>query len=319
VLNIDIGIALPLPYVSDFVTLSPQEHAVAFELVDGTHVAQSTALDLGVVHGFQGRRLLGRFTFEYTYDSERRTITVPGTDYDSAGGMCLVTMPENSDETCRQYGAGGGFRADELTSNTHWNYTTPLTPGLRDVFIALVRTASDRVIAQLKERDGLIVQVRKHVPELPPELHQQFMTVYRDGVFQGFHEPGRQYGPGDEVLTIESVFGGEVTFNYQEAFANVIGSTPDPHIGGLSWVQLWANQFNTWPVVCTSYQSFGFNCGNTFVGGHVVTGTVAKSMPAGSNSVYIFPICHAHNNNDGVYMLALKYLQGIWLKNYLGH
>jgi hypothetical protein len=26
----------------------------------------------------------------------------------------------------------------------------------------------------------------------------------------------------------------------------------------------------------------------------------------------------AHNNNDNVYMEALMYLEGIWLKNYLG-
>jgi hypothetical protein len=120
------------------------------------------------------------------------------------------------------------------------------------------------------------------------------------------------------VLTLESVFGGEVTLSYGEQFANVIGSTTDPKIAGLTWIQLWANQFGVYPVVCTSYQLNGFSCGSSLVGGHVIAGTQAKTVTPGSNSVWIFPICVQHNNNDNVYMEALKYLKGIWLKNYLG-
>jgi hypothetical protein len=105
--------------------------------------------------------------------------------------------------------------------------------------------------------------------------------------------------------------------NYGETFANVIGSTSDPKIAGQSWIQLWANQFGHYPVNCTSLSYGGFPCGNTFVGGHVISGQVAHVVAAGSNSIYIYPICHAHNSNDNVYMAALQYLDGVWLKNYL--
>ena len=70
--------------------------------------------------------------------------------------------------------------------------------------------------------------------------------------------------------------------------------------------------------ICTSYQFGGFGCGNSLVGGHIILGTQAKIVAKGSNSVYIMPICIQHNNDDNVYMEALKYLKGIWLKNYLG-
>jgi hypothetical protein len=73
-----------------------------------------------------------------------------------------------------------------------------------------------------------------------------------------------------------------------------------------------------YPSICTSYQFQGFHCGTSYVGGHIVPGTVARTVPKGSNAVYIMPICHAHNNNDNVYMEALQYQDGIWLKDYLG-
>jgi hypothetical protein len=317
-LEIVIEFALPTAYRNPFVTIYEREHTLKFTLQEGTNTATSDLVDLGIIHGFEGRRLLGQFTFQYSYNSEQRVVTVSGTDFDSAGSMCLMTVPEGTSENCYQHAAGGGFDDDELTANPHWNYQTPLTPGLPEVFAKIVRTVNKRLIEALEKQPTLIVQVRKPPPELSAEEHQQFLTVYKNGEFQGFYESGREYGAGYEVLTIESVFGGEVTFSYQENLANVIGSTPDPKIAGLTWIQLWANQFGTYPVICMSYQFGGFGCGNSLVGGHVITGTQAKAVAKGSNSVYIMPICIQHNNDDNVYMQALKYLKGIWLKNYLG-
>ena len=317
-LNIQVDFSLPLAYQNPFVTLPARAHRLGFELAEGTHTAKSEFVDLGVVHQFNGRRLLGQFVFEYSYDPATRVVTVCGTDFDSARSMYLLTFPEGTSEQCRQYAAGGGFVGDDLAANPHWNYLTPATPGLQDLLASAVRAVNDRMIEALQKEPHLIVQVRKHPPELSPEDHAKFLAVYRDGEFQGFHDPNRQYGPRDEVFNIESVFGGEVTFSYGEQFANVIGSTNDPKINGLPWIQLWANQFGTYPVVCTSYHLNGFGCGDSLVGGHVIGGTQAKKVAKGSNSVWIMPICKQHNNDDKVYMEALKYLKGIWLKNYLG-
>ncbi len=317
-LNIEVRFSLPIAYQNAFVTLHEREQTVLFHLEDGTHTARSEFIDIGVVHHFQGRRLLGQFSFEYTYEPQRRVITVCGTDFDSVRSMCLTTVPEGSTEYCHQRAAEGGFLADDLTANPHWNYLTSLTPGLRDVFKGVVQTVNDRLIEALQKGPQLNVQVRKHPPELPGEEYRKLLTVYRAGQFQGFHAPGRQYGPEDELFSVESVFGGEVTLNYAEAFANVIGSTADPKIAGLTWIMLWTNQFGVYPVTCTSYLSNGFACGGTLVGGHVIGGTQAQVVANGSNSVWILPICHNHNTNNSVYMQALKYLTGIWLKNYMG-
>lgn len=316
-LTIEVPFSFSLGYGNTYVDLNPAEHTLSFALSEGTHVAQSALVALGNVHRAGGRRLLGQFSFEYTYAPDTHTVTVCGTEFDSSRSLCLSTMPEGTDEICRQRLASGGFRDDDLERNPLWNYTTSLTPGLRDVFDDTLRAVNDRLILAL-ERAGLNVQVRMHPPRLPAESQSQFMVVYRHGEFRGLHQVGMALGTDDELYTIESVFGGEVTLSYNEAFANVIGSTNDPKIAGLSWIQLWANQYNVYPVICTSYHSHGFGCGNSLVGGHVIGGTVAKKIAKGSNSVWIFPICIQHNNDDNVSMEALRYLKGIWLKNYLG-
>lgn len=318
-LNIEVNFSLPLGYRNAFVTLFEREHRMAFTLVEGTHTAESEVVDLGVVDGFGGRRLLGKFGFEYTYERERRVITVSGTDFDSAGSMCLTTFPEGTTEVCRQRCAGGGFVADDLGANPHWNYVTSLTPGLFDVLKGAVRTVNDRMIQALEAAPELIVQVRKQAPALPADIYEKFVAVYHDGEIFSLHEPGKQYGPGDEVVSIESVFGGEVTLNYGDNFANVIGSTHDPKIHGESWLHVWAVQFGV-PNICTSWHfPSNFPCGPVLVGGHSIDGTQAHYVAKGSNSVWILPICVQHNNNDHVHMRALKYVKGIWLKNYMGH
>lgn len=63
--------------------------------------------------------------------------------------------------------------------------------------------------------------------------------------------------------------------------------------------------------------SLGLPCENSLLSGHVIAGTKAKTVAKASNSVRIYPICVQQNNDDNVYMEALMYLNGIWLKNYL--
>jgi hypothetical protein len=318
-LSVTLSFAPYFGYQSQFVDLAETPSTVAVSLEDGTHTFQSEDVDLGSLASFENRRLLGRIVFRYTYDEAQRTVTVCGTDFASADALSLVTFPARTEEYCYHRTArSAGFANDDLTANTHWNCRTPLAPGLDEVLQGMARAANDSLIAGLKNFPGLIVRVRQPPPDLSADHYKQFLTVYRDGVFHGLYEPGLDLGPQDKVLTIESVWGGTVHFNVNEAFANVIGSARDPKIAGKSWLNLWTDEFGVTPNICTSYQFNGFRCGTTFVGGHIVTGTVARTMPAGSDSVYIMPICHPHNNNDNVYMEAIEYQDGIWLKNYLG-
>jgi uncharacterized coiled-coil protein SlyX len=317
-LKVNLAFGPHLGHRNAFVELSGRSHVLALTLADGTRTLKSDNFDIGVLHAFEGRRLLGHLTFRCSYDEVQRIVTVCGTDFDSSDAMCLVTVPEGTSEYCYQRAASGGFADDDLMANPHWNYRTPLAPGVEDMLRGMARSANESLIAALKRVPGLIVKVRQRPPELTAEDYGKFLTVYRGGKFLGLYEPGRAYGPQDVVVTIESVYGGTVTFPQGGYFANVIGSTDDPKIDGQSWLNLWYNNVGVYPNVCTSFRFQGFQCGNSLVGGHVVEGQEAERVRKGSDSVYIFPICKAHNNNDNVYMAALQYQEGIWLKNYLG-
>ncbi|MFI7675361.1 hypothetical protein [Actinophytocola sp. NPDC049390] len=318
-LSVKISLASHIGHRTRFVELVETSSAVEISFDDGAHTFQSEDIDIGTFTAFGNRRLVGRLVFDYVYDEARHTVTVCGTDFASADGCRLVTFPAGTEEYCHHRAArSAGFVADDLMANPHWNCRTPVTTGVDEVLSGLARTANEALIAALKDLPGVVVQVRTAPPEVSPDDYRQLLVVYRDGVFHGLYEPGTELGPQDEVVTIESVWGGTVHFSLREAFANVIGSTNDPHIAGKTWINLWADQFGVYPNICTSYRFNGFNCGTSFVGGHIITGTVARSMPRGSDSVYIMPICRPHNNDDNVYMEALQYLDGIWLKNYLG-
>lgn len=318
-LLLKLSFAPHIAYQTQFVDLIDAPSTIAVALEDGTHTFQSEDVDLGSLALFENRRLLGRVVFSYTYDEAQRTVTVCGTDFPSADALRLVTFPAGTTEYCYHRAArSAGFAADDLMANPHWNCRTPLTPGLDEALQGMARAANKSLIAGLEDVPGLVVRIRQQPPEVSAEAYQQLLTIYRDGVFQGPYEPGCELGPRDAVQTIDSVWGGTVKFSVGEAFANVIGSTSDPKIAGKSWINLWADQFGVYPNICTSYQFNGFKCGSSFVGGHIVTGTTARQMPKGSNSVYIMQICHPHNKNDNVYMEALEYQAGIWLKDYLG-
>lgn len=318
-LSVKISLGPHVGHRTPFVELADNPSAVEVSLDDGAHTFQSEDVDIGTFTAFGNRRLAARLVFGYVYDEARHTVTVCGTDFASADGFRLVTFPVGTGEYCHHRAASpAGFPADDLTGNRHWNCRTPLTTGVDEVLRGMARAANESLIAALKSLPGLIVQVRTPPPEVSPDDYRRLLVVYRDGVFQGLYEPGAELGPGDEVVTIESVWGGTVHFSAGEAFANVIGSTNDPKIAGKTWINLWADQFGVYPSICTSYHFNGFNCGTSFVGGHIITGTVARTMPKGSDSVYIMPICRPHNNDDNVYMEALQYQDGIWLKDYLG-
>lgn len=286
------------------------------DISEGTHLFTSDSFELGTVISAEGRRLIGRIAFSYTYDAARRTMTVAGTEFSSKDTMVLVTQAEGIDEICVERTVSHGLTLEESHQNRFWNYRTQLVPGAEKVFNLMLRNTNKAMIESLKQQKDLIVQVRTPLPALSTEHYLSLCTVHRNGVFLGMYDKDKDYGPDIVIGNPESTWGGTVYMNYGENFANVIGSTGDPHIAGKSWIKLWADQFSGYPTICTSYNYGGFVCGNTFVGGHVILGQTAHTVATGSNSVYIYPICHAHNNNDNVYMAAVQYLDGVWLNNF---
>lgn len=317
-MNINLSLTLSPNYSNDAVAIQEKAYSLSFELEDGKHTIATPFMDIGQLTYFKNATLMAQLSFTYEYDAKNKVITIDGPDYNSANSMMLTTFPQHSNEFWYQKATEASTADGNLMYNVNWNYNTPMTPNLAPIFSAIVKTAINALIQAAYATEGLTVQVKTMPPKLTPEEHEALRLVYVGGKFAGLFDPSQDYGTyGTDytVRTIESVWGGTVHFNYAENFANVIGSTGDPHIAGLSWIRLWENQFG--PVnTCTSLNYNGFVCGHSYVGGHVILGTQASVVPYGSNSVYIMPICHAHNNNDNVYMAALQYQDGVWLNNY---
>jgi hypothetical protein len=197
-LEINLSFAPYASYDNAFVELTERQYNVPITLVDGTHTCTSENLVVGSLPSFENRPLRAHLTFQYTYDELGHVITVSGTDFASAHSISLVTFPEGTSELCRQRAvASAGFAADDLTSNPHWNYRTPLMPGLEDVLRGMVRQANDSLIAALQRVENLTVRVRKDPPALSAADYQQLLAVYRKGAFHGRARDHRPGGQGD--------------------------------------------------------------------------------------------------------------------------
>jgi hypothetical protein len=315
--KLDILFTLSPNYKNQFVDIQETNINLSFELENGKHVIKTTPIDIGRLMYFNDSILQAQLSFSYEFDAENKIITVCGTDYSIKDSMCLITFPKGTTEYCYQGYSNCAINDEGSLYNPNWNYNTQMTPNLEDLFVDIIKEANNTLIETIKEQlEGITIRIKTLPPKLFAEEYLNTLIVYKENEFVGIHDPNLDYGEGYSFKSIESVWGGTVRFTQGENFSNVIGSTNDPHIGGLSWIKLWENQFGP-ATICTSYQYNGFNCNNHLVGGHIILGKQAQKVPAGSNSVYIMPICNANNNNDNVYMAALKYLDGIWLKNYL--
>lgn len=313
-----MSLTLSPDYKNSFVDIQKTMTDFSFELKNGKHQIKTTPTDIGLLNYFNNSILQAQFSFTYDFDEANRTLTLAGTDYSSKDAMVLTTFPKGTDEYCHQSYSLCKVDDEDSLYNPNWNYNTPMTPNLENVFVTMLREANEILIETAKQVEGIIVRVRTHPPILSPEEFSKMLLVYKENKLVGMHNPNQEYGEEFTIVSVFSVWGGTVRFNKGENFANVIGSTNDPHIGGLTWIELWRRQFGP-ATTCTSLNYNKFVCNVQFglLGGHIIVGQQAQRVPNGSNSVYIMPICNAHNGNDKVYMAALQYQDGIWLNNYL--
>lgn len=309
------------------VTLHDQAIELGLELQPGAHSHISAFRSIGAVRFAPAPDLQAALRFSYVYHPEDGVLELFGNDH---------AVPAQATALLTRVG-------EHPVLGTHTTCGTPqpvpptaphaaqflATPALNDALRATAREANDR-IAAAAVASGQFRAVRVNTP--PPSLdsaeEQAKWTVMMspDGQNLGAFDPQAEYPRGTRMVNqLYSSWGGTVTFSQNENIANVIGSSPDPHIANLSWIELWERQFGM-EDQCTSHNwasGKAFVCNDAQqsnrVGGHVILGTTAKKMPKDSNNVYISPICKNHNNNDNVYMRANVYLQGIWLKNYLGY
>jgi hypothetical protein len=311
-----INVTLSTTYKNKHIDINKTQCDLELKFQNGQHTIETEPKEIGKLTHYKNTPIMARFILSYDFNEKNKTLSLYGTGHTSNNSICLNTYLKNSNEHCFQKITNFSLGEKNELFNSNWNYTTQLTPNLENTFIEVITLANNTFIEAVKNIEGLTVQIRTLPPKFSSEEHENYSLVYKNDAFIEFYNPKKEYGKDYTIKRIESVWGGTVHFNNGENFANVIGSTYDPKIGGDSWIGLWRNQFGN-PNICTSYQYGGFNCNNNLVGGHIIKGQQAIFVPPASNSVYIMPICSAHNNNDNVYMAALQYLNGIWLNNYM--
>lgn len=311
--TLNVKIPLTPAYANKYVTLRKTDINISIPLIEGTHQITSDLINVGNLIHLPDNNLEASITLWYHYDIENNILSFCSNELVSTDSTFITTVPKGTNQFCYQP-TYDNSNTPHLT-NLNWNYRTPLMQGLEEILQKTVQQANLLIIEQAKE-EGFTVIVRTPVPKLSPELYEQLTAVYKYGNFVELYDPTKTYDSSFNLFHIDSVWYGEIYLNNFDYFANVIGSSHDPKIAGKSWIQLWQAQFGV-ANTCTSFNFNGFACSGNILGGHVILGKSAKVVQAGSNSVFIMPICSAHNNNNGVFMAPLQYKSGIALHNYM--
>jgi hypothetical protein len=132
----------------------------------------------------------------------------------------------------------------------------------------------------------------------------EYKAVFLNGVFVEICDESKEYGakgPGFEVRIVRSYAGAVATLKRGAYFANVDGTTDDKRHGSTtSWIELYKNRTGASANICAAC---GVRAGSGWqfqiVGGHCttanITGPLPVKLPAGSNDVFIIPICNPCN------------------------
>jgi hypothetical protein len=296
-------------FKNGYVTINPAKLDITINLENGAHTVTTDLMDVGTRGDYT---LQAKLTFWYSYEELTNILTLCGNDYVSADCMYLTTVLKGTEQSCHQH----TFPEDDTAcgNNTDWNYCHPEITALKELLLETVRQANTMLIAYA-EKDYTVLELTP-LADLPDDLVNELNAVYRNGKFLELHNPETKYTANDAVFNIKSVFGGTIYLQPTDTFVTVIGSTNDPKIQGQPWKRLWENQFG----ICNNCTSNGmpdFTCSPNIVGAHLTMGTVPTTVPMGSNSVFIMPICTRHNNYNG-YMKPLVYRTAIALRNYMG-
>lgn len=146
--------------------------------------------------------------------------------------------------------------------------------------------------------------------DLTAEQEKNCKVLYRyveDDMYEfaGFYDPeilDNDYPDGFIALPVRSVLRDIVELKQGTSVWNVIGSTGDPYGTNLHpiWIQIWEKELisrnRPHTKKCYVLNSANIVCNGEICGGHIVL-TNNPSPARGSNeTVYIIPICRAHNN-----------------------
>ncbi|MBX7155325.1 MAG: hypothetical protein K1X91_10200 [Bacteriodetes bacterium] len=288
---------------------------VDIELTEGEHTFISEPVEVGEYYHY---KVFAQLSIPYSYDPETQFVTIAGKDDGSDKQVSILTSLEQHPHITDAR-VLNTFATTQGTPNLLTSFIES-TPEVKLVIQKSVRYAIDALVQQLLDAGVQGVIQTGPAPVVTPENYLDYKAMFAPD------KPDTLQPSLTDITEVQSIvfstYGGTITWSLNYSFANVIGSTNDPKpYGYSSWIQLWADKCNSggYPTLCSSYNyangKSGFSCSSSFVGGHVIPGTTAKYMPNGS-TVYIFPICVPHNNNDNIYMSMRYNPVGVVLKNY---
>ena len=303
-------------------SIAPQSVTAILDLSGGPRTFESEAKTVG---SYRGLPVLARLAFDYSYDREEDKLTIRGNDDRTPDQLGITTFLSGTPDLAFHQAPSLAFHhtPNDLGQNhgavNMWADHVRRHPALADGLAQTARDCNDAIVKAAMDA-GLSMVLKIGTPPL--------VTLDNvDDFKRMFGEPVTETAPADktaEVIRIQfkvdSTYVGTVTWKLNTTFANVIGSTHDPQPPGVtSWLGLWADKCNGGhdTTKCSSYNFFSKDtkwvCTTTHVGGHIIPGTVAKSMAKGS-TVYILPICSRHNGSDPNYMKSLYNPDGVQLK-----
>lgn len=289
--------------------------ALEFSVKTGDHVFTSTPIEIGSYYDYA---VFAHVSIPYSYDEQTQFYTIAGA---KDTGDKQITIHTSLEQNAAMSAAHSFNRKNgSYEIRNVWTEFIQNTPTVSQTLQTASRQCIDNLIQNLLISGAHGVIQTGNAPIVTPSNYLDYKALFKP-------EKEENITPSLEdilevQIAVDSSYGGTITWYLNYSFANVDGSTHDPKPNGYSsWIQLWADACNggNRTTHCSSYNyangAPGFGCSSVFVGGHVIPGTVAAWMPNGS-TVYIFPICVPHNNNDNIYMSMRYNPVGVVLLNY---
>lgn len=241
---------------------------------------------------------------QYTYDSDLDEISFNRSrTAGKMGGIQILLY--GASEVCVEVTEHLAMPSEDADFNENDSRTASVIKEIPAAISLLYQTVCDALI----ERGIRSVLFVEDAPIVKADqVHDYLLMLGHSIAKRAPDEPNQRRAYVQGVL--DSIYIGTVTWSQKSYFANVIGSTKDPKpTGTTSWIGLWRAMCNGGHSTnkCSSLNWFsngGLICSSDLVGGHVILGKTAVTMPKGSN-IYIFPICKVHNGSDANYMKSL--------------
>ncbi len=314
-----LQVTLPLisGYENALLNILPAEVDVSLCLREGEYRITTEPMEVGGLKQFDKSPIVVQLTIWYEYKASDSILILCGDDLVSPDSMRMTISAGNEIQNTRQFTHQNPANQQEVGDGI---LDSPLTFGLQEQIAEGLRQANAMIIEKAQEM-GLVVLLRTALPELSEDAYQRMSPVYHNGAFVEFFDPDKTYGPEYTIKGLRSIFGGIKTFNQNQDFANVIGSTHDPHGDKEynTWIGLWEGKTGRSATICSSSgfpESISCNTKKCdIIGGHVIFGQKAQSVAKGG-VVYIIPICKRHNAYNKCYMHPVSNQEACWMKNY---